>query len=54
MNIWQRTLKAVLVPLALVVLVVGTSLPASAASYSQAPTSITTAVGKVRPNSLNW
>jgi len=57
MQIWRRTLRALLVPVALIVLVVGTSLPASAAADPSSNTTVgttTAAVHKVVPLSLNW
>jgi hypothetical protein len=56
MKIWRRTLRVVLVPLALVVVVVSSALPASAATSdtSGAAVQSTPAVYRVKPLSLNW
>jgi len=60
MNIVRRKLATILVPLGLIVLVVGTSVPASAASDSKAShghdttTTVPSPVGPAKPLSLNW
>jgi hypothetical protein len=55
MNMLKRKLKLLLVPAALIVMVVGTVLPASASTLptDQAGQTATTVV-KVKPLSLNW
>jgi hypothetical protein len=61
MNIVRRKLAAILVPLGLIVLVVGTSVPASAASDSKGThgqdtttTTVPSPGGPAKPLSLNW
>ena len=54
LKMWKRTARVALIPLALVALVVGTSIPASAEAL---PAAQHTGLGGnfvVRPNSLNW
>jgi len=54
MQIWRRTLRAVLIPMALVVLVVGSALPASAAALPGLQPVQTNPGFSAKPNSLNW
>jgi hypothetical protein len=56
MQIWRRTVRAVLVPLALVVLVMSAALPASAATTDSGSTTAqsTPGVYRAKPLSLNW
>jgi hypothetical protein len=59
---WRKAVKALLVPAALVVLVVGTALPAAASSPNSGKDSLSsgsttlqsTLPFKAKPNSLNW
>ena len=59
LKVWKRTLRVALVPMALVALVIGTCIPASAQTISgtqspQGQSQGVTGLYHAVPNSLNW